>query len=141
MIETIDVSKYNSTTYTSSRNPSSELGKDDFLKLLTTQLKNQDPMNPMEDTEFIGQMAQFSSLEQMLNIQNKVDDVVTALSGNSTTQAMMYLGTTVTAKNGEGDTVTGLVEMVGFDDGTPYLKVGDEAFKLDEVKLVSATYN
>lgn len=141
MIETIDVSKYNSSTYTNSRTPSSELDKDDFLKLLTTQLKNQDPMNPMEDTQFISQMAQFSSLEQMLNIQNKVDDVAKALSGNSSTQAMMYLGTTVTAKNGQGDTVTGLVNMVGFDEGTPYLRVGDKAFTLDEVQLVSATVN
>ena len=137
MIETIDTEKLKSTAYRTTRTPSSELGKDDFLKLLTTQLQNQDPMNPMEDTEFIGQMAQFSSLEQMLNIQNKIDSVVTALSGNATTQAMMYLGTTVTAKASDGTPVTGVVEMVGFDNGTPYLKVGDDAFTLDEIQLVS----
>lgn len=53
-IETIDTSTYNSGSKMQTRTVSSELGKDDFLKLLTTQLQNQDPMNPMEDMDFIG---------------------------------------------------------------------------------------
>lgn len=48
-----------------------DLDKNVFLRLLTTQLSNQDPLNPMEDKEFIAQMAQFSSLEQMQNL-NKI---------------------------------------------------------------------
>lgn len=54
-------------------NKKNDLDKDAFLKLLTTQLANQDPLNPMEDREFIAQLAQFSSLEQMQNINKNIE--------------------------------------------------------------------
>lgn len=57
---------------------SSALGKDDFLKLLMTQLANQDPTNPMEDREFIAQMAQFSTLEQMTNMATQFEKLAMA---------------------------------------------------------------
>lgn len=121
------------------RKPTSNMDKDDFLKLLCTQLKNQDPMNPMEDMEFIAEMAQFSSLEQMLNINSSVENISSQLASNKTSQAMMYLGSTVTAdiSDDNGNPVSGRVEMVGLSDGEPYLKVGDYALTLDQIKLAS----
>ena len=120
------------------RTPTSNLGKDDFLQLLTTQLKNQDPMNPMEDMDFIGQMAEFSSLEQMLNLNTSVEKINTALTNNTTNQAMMFLGTNVTAQVDESDEpITGTVSTIGFKDNQPYLKVGEYAVALDQVKLVN----
>lgn len=58
-----------------SREIKTELDKDSFLRILVTQLTNQDPLEPMKDTEFIAQMAQFSELEQMMNISKQMDNL------------------------------------------------------------------
>ncbi|BAC13518.1 flagellar hook assembly protein [Oceanobacillus iheyensis HTE831] len=58
------------------RVPSQELGKDEFLKLLMVQLQNQDPTKPMDDSQFMSQMATFSSLEQMMNMSNSIEMLV-----------------------------------------------------------------
>ncbi|SDQ60592.1 flagellar basal-body rod modification protein FlgD [Virgibacillus subterraneus] len=72
---TIDPSLYLNNQSTE-RVPSPDLGKDEFLKILMTQLQNQDPTNPMKDQEFVSQMASFSSLEQMMNMTNSIDNLV-----------------------------------------------------------------
>lgn len=62
----------NNQKQTEESNNNGMLGKDAFLKLLITQLRNQDPLNPMEDKEFIAQMAQFSTLEQMQELNKNI---------------------------------------------------------------------
>lgn len=61
---------------TTERQPSPELGKNDFLQILMVQLQNQDPTKPMDNREFISQMASFSSLEQMMNMSKSIDKLV-----------------------------------------------------------------
>ncbi len=85
-----------------------ELGKDDFMKILITQLSHQDPTKPMEDKEFIAQMAQFSSLEQMTNMSQQFTTVAQRL--NSST-AMNVLGQDVELMV-NGQAVQGSVEAV-----------------------------
>jgi flagellar basal-body rod modification protein FlgD len=80
------------------RQISQTMGKDDFMKILITQLQNQDPTKPMEDKEFIAQMAQFSSLEQMTNLSQNFEK----LSGMLTSgQALSVLGKDVEIVIGE----------------------------------------
>lgn len=78
------------------KNGSSQLGKDDFLKLLITQLQNQDPSNPMQDTEFIAQMAQFSSLEQMTNMNSTLERFITQQQQSLLISYNQFIGQEVT---------------------------------------------
>jgi flagellar basal-body rod modification protein FlgD len=86
------------------------LGKDDFLKLLVTQLKYQDPMNPLDQNQFLSQTAQFSSLEQLQNISTALDDLRQSSSATSLGQAAGIVGHGVRASGSEftytGDPVT-----------------------------------
>lgn len=88
------------------RAPQENLGKDDFLKILVTQLQHQDPTKPMEDREFIAQMAQFSSLEQMTNMSQQFTELAETLKGS---QAMNLVGKVVEVIDGDS-TVQGTVE-------------------------------
>ncbi|MEA2150179.1 MAG: flagellar basal-body rod modification protein FlgD [Solirubrobacteraceae bacterium] len=101
------------------------LGKDDFLKLLVGQLKNQDPMNPTSDTDFIGQMAQFSQLEQTTNMADANAKLVAQQTG---ARAVALLGRSITYPDAStGVSTTGVVEKVQWTDGLPSLTVGGVA--------------
>ncbi len=80
----------------SSTGGTNQLGKDDFLKLLTAQLANQDPLQPVDNQAFIAQLAQFSSLEQMQNVTTKLDApaavTVVVQDGTGRTVRTMALG-------------------------------------------------
>ena len=78
------------------------MGKDEFLKLLIAQLKNQDPLSPMDNTEFTAQMAQFSSLEQLFQVNDNLQNLAALSASVSNTQALALIGKEVTA---EGDSV------------------------------------
>ncbi len=72
------------------------MGKDDFLRLLIAQLQNQDPLNPMEDREFIAQMANFSSLEQMANLNKSMEGFVATQNKMNVLSLQQYLGSNLT---------------------------------------------
>ena len=113
------VESFNKSLLKNGREIQHELGKDDFLKLLITQLKNQDPTKPMEDKKFIAQLAQFSSLEQM----TQMNETITSMNkGFIVNQALSLLGTNVTV-NTEDGIVTGKVEEVLFNNSIPSVKV------------------
>jgi len=90
------------------RQPQQSLGKNDFLKLLLTQLSYQDPTNPMQDKEFIAQMAQFSTLEQMTSMSADFAKLTSMLTGSEASQA---LGKNVELSDGES-VVQGTVKAV-----------------------------
>ena len=119
-----DVAAITSSTGTTGtqRTPGSTLGKDQFLQLLTTQLKYQDPLNPMDDKDFIGQMAQFSALEQTTNMATSLERMESA---SQVTQGVSLIGHTVQWLK-DGQTVSGQVQSISLQDGAIHLKVGDD---------------
>ena len=85
------------------------MGMEDFLRLLTTQIANQDPMEPMKDTEFIAQMASISSVEQMQQFATSFKDFT---ASHREIAAQAYLGKQVTAQDGESMPITGIAQAV-----------------------------
>src|ERR1700710_1979319 len=90
------------------------IGKDDFLKLLVGQLQHQDPLAPSDDQQWIGQMAQFSQLEQVSNTAQTSQKIVDALNVNGT---LSLIGHTVSYLDSDGASHTGLVQTVDMAGG------------------------
>lgn len=99
----MSVSEVYSQADTTTSTSEAVMGKDDFLTLLITQLQNQDPLNPSDSTEFTAQLAQFSSLEQLQNINDALASFEVYQSTSNNIQASNFIGQTVTAA---GDTVS-----------------------------------
>lgn len=118
------------------RVPVKMLGQNDFLKLLVTQMQNQDPLSPMQDTEFIAQMAQFSSLEQSREMSENMAEL-RAQQGFQ--QAVGLIGKNVTVSLGEGAETSGIVSEVETAGDTPKLVINGRSFDLQDVIHVSAT--
>ena len=77
---------------------SKELGKDEFLTMFVAQLKNQDPLNPMQGQEFAAQLAQFSSLEQLYNVNENLQTMKSSEDDASRLQALDFIGKDIVAK-------------------------------------------
>ena len=111
--------------------PNQALGKEDFLKILLTQLSHQDPTAPMQDTEFIAQMAQFSSLEQMTNMAADFAKMAQLLK---VTEAAGALGKSVDLVQDDG-LVQGVIQAVTRDE-VPQILVNGRFYNWEQVTTV-----
>ena len=129
-------------------NPNAAMGKNDFLQMFITKLENQDPTSPVDDAAFTADMAQFSTLEQMQNLNSSATEQTTALANlntnivglmamQNTTQAASLIGKTVTVSTAGAD-VTGAVSVVKFVSGQPVITVNGVDYQLSSIKAISA---
>ena len=125
------VNTFNKQNQTDGRVKSNELGKDDFLKLLIAQLQNQDPTSPMEDTQFISQMAQFSSLEQMTNMSTSFSRLASLMNSQ---EAYSTLGKTVELNVGE-TTTSGVVEAATRGEN-PQIMVNGMYYYMEQIAAI-----
>ena len=108
-----------------------DLGQDDFTKILVTQLKHQDPLEPMDDREFITQMTQFSQLEQLTNLSGSYDK----------SSALNMLNQEVVAQDEDGEEVRGVVQGVVDLQTNPKLNIDGKYVEVDEVMEVITPEN
>lgn len=132
---TVDGVTYDRDTYTQAKNAASKavnnnsvISKDVFLQLLVTQMQFQDPLDPMDNSEYLAQLAQFSALEQMTNVAGKLEDVYSLVENIDTSVLVGSLGNMIgktaqwaTTVNGVTTTTEGVITGVSISDGTPSL--------------------
>jgi flagellar basal-body rod modification protein FlgD len=111
------------------------MGKDDFMQLLIAQLKNQDPMKPMEDKEFISQLAQFSSLESMDKMTKQIEDLTGA---EMLVQAATLIGKQATAKLETGEVVSGTISQVKMLSGQPTAVINGKEIDTSLITTIGA---
>ena len=111
---------------------SSELGKEEFMKLLTTQMQYQDPLNPQSDQEFIAQLAEFSSLEQMQNLNSTFN--------NTSAYSLIdkYVEIEHSESNGETKSAEGIVDSVRINKNGAQVVIDGQSFDVADVYKVSS---
>ncbi len=111
-----NISGLRTTTDPSEEDSRTELGQDDFLKLMTEQLANQDPFEPMENGEFMGQIAQFGAVDGINNLLTSFNDLAVNLQSSQALQASNIIGRQVLVNHDQGylpetGTLDGAVEL------------------------------
>lgn len=91
------------------------MGKDDFLKMLLAQLKNQDPLKPVDGTDFAAQLAQFTSIEQLTNMSTQLASLATSQAAMTNTQSIDLIGKEVTAGGGNTVNVSGSTAQITYN--------------------------
>lgn len=108
-------------TISKTQGSGSDLGKEDFLKLLVAQLTYQDPTNPMDDTQFITQLATYSSLEQQMTTNSNLEELISVTKGTSSSNAVALIDKIVGWNDEEGNLITDQVSFVDIQGGDVYL--------------------
>jgi flagellar basal-body rod modification protein FlgD len=127
----VDNANKTTSTETAAKEKSSTLDKQAFLQLLVAQMKYQDPLEPTDNTEYISQLATFSSLEQMQNMSATLE----LQRGSSLVGKEVYLETQNTS-TGDTNSVTGVVDYVTFENNKCFVSIDGTLYPLEDVKSV-----
>ena len=132
----VNSSSYVSTQAAATAKPTEQpnaLGKDAFLRILVTQMKNQNPLEPLKDTEFIGQMAQFSSLEQLTNLNTTMTQFIGKQGNQSLMDHADLIGNKVYWEqevNGEMQSGEGIVKALAIKNGELIVELDTNDIKI-----------
>lgn len=129
----------NSSKDTTTRNVSKELDKDAFLRLMLLQMQSQDPLSPMDHADMIAQLAQFSALEQMNNLNDSFTVFGRDIQQMNFSAANGFLGRTISGIDLNGNIKQGTVDRVVMDSGSVYVLVDNTPIPVANVFEVKAT--
>ncbi len=121
----------------SSSAPKDELGKDTFLQLLVQQMQYQDPLAPTDNAQMIAQLAQFSSLEQMNNLNEKIEEMTGNIDQLNFLSASSMIGRTVSGVGSDGAVINGEVSGVAMQGSVVYLTIGGRQLSMAGVQSIS----
>ena len=128
----VDISE---SSQSKERKVGSQLGKDDFLLLLVTQMKYQDPLEPTSNTEYVAQLAQFTELEYMQNMT----DVTQHTSAFSLVGRYVYVSST--GEGGHHEEAEGVVDFVNMKNGEAFVSINGTEYSYDDiVKVIDSSY-
>lgn len=127
----LNIPKELQATQTQSRD-GSQLGKDEFMKLLMAEMKNQDPLSPKSNSESIAQMAQFSSLEQNANLNSSFNGLAKTMTMNSLTASAHVIGKYATIQDGSEE-ISGQIMSTSLKEGEVVVRI-----KLEDGKEINA---
>lgn len=129
---------YSTSNVVKAASKSTELGKDQFLSLLVAQLQNQDPLSPMDNTQYIAQMAQFSSVEQLMNMKEEISLLRLNIG---TASSLIGKAVTWNEYDSAGKVVqrSGIVDSIISQDGHLYVEVGGQKIGMDFIGQISST--
>ncbi len=137
---------YATENVTKASKKDNQLGKDEFLKLMMAQMQYQDPLSPMDNSQMIAQMAQFTSVEQLANISSQLTAMSQSLGNSSGLIGKMvsWVGETKTGNydisTGKAEVIqtveSGVVDSIIVRGGTHYVKVGGKEIELSDIQQV-----
>lgn len=120
-----------------SASANNQLGQNSFLQLLVTQLKNQDPSQPVNDSQWLSELANFSSLQQMQDINSTLTGQ-SGLTQISSLSSLIGQNVTTSATDSNGNPISGVVSGAGISNGTVSLTIGSNTVPLTDVTGISS---
>lgn len=130
----VDTSASASSVSLTQERSSNTLGQQDFLELLVAEMQYQDPLEPQSNTEFIAQLATFTQVQDIEEMQG----IVQNMQGNSLIGKYVILKVT-SAATGDTNYVSGVVDYVTYEDGKTYLSVNDGLYSIDDLETVTTS--
>jgi flagellar basal-body rod modification protein FlgD len=124
----------NNSAHSANATDFAKLTPDDFLKMLITELQNQDPTNPTDNSQILQQISEMSSITATTSLTSSLNAMLTE---QNLSAASALVGKSVQGLADDGSTASGIVDSVTIDNGTPTLNIGQQTMSLSNIQQIN----